>query len=586
MPNPKNRQDRVCEVWCERCNRQTEEAICSICGKETREDTPSVVFWCPDCNIPILHEHSSRSISCPLCGASADYLCTDLRPVFPEERLLYEVIRDRPFKHLEDSVWADGSKYYINGVPDSISVKEYESLDIDKVIKDLRKHKDNNNNIAFDDMVKRFTEANREHLQSIYEEAAAFVRDAATDYPEENLVVSFSGGKDSTVTADIAVRALSNPCLVHIFGDTTLEFPSTIEYARRFKCSHPMAIFKTARNDEQEFYKVADIIGPPARMTRWCCSMFKTGPISRVFNSMYRNQDILTFYGIRKRESVSRSKYNRTEDSAESVKIQRQKVASPVFFWSDLEIWLYILSEEIDFNEAYRLGYDRVGCWCCPNNNPKAQFLSKVYMPEESRRWRDFLVSFAKRIGKPDPEVYVDEGWWKARQGGNGLAAAESVKVRSNQCATEDNAFVFSLDRPYSEELEGLFTPLGIYTEGLGRKLVRERVFLDPRTRQPSFAIMPFTQGDSEHSIKVRVLDETRIEEILMMAKYQIIKFNACRQCLKCESLCRYGAISISMGAYQIDSRKCMHCYQCVTDKYLEGGCLMRKYLRTKEQDQ
>jgi integrase len=84
--------------------------------------------------------------------------------------------------------------------------------------------------------------------------------------------------------------------------------------------------------------------------------MFKTGPITRVINSLYRNQQILTFYGIRKSESVSRSKYNRVEDDAESVKIQQQTVASPIFFWKDLDIWLYMLAEEVDFNEAYRLG--------------------------------------------------------------------------------------------------------------------------------------------------------------------------------------------------------------------------------------
>ena len=44
--------------------------------------------------------------------------------------------------------------------------------------------------------------------------------------------------------------------------------------------------------------------------------------------------------------------------------------------------------------------------------------------------WRDFLITFAKQVGKPDPEVYVDSGKWKARQGGNGLAAAEDVKIR------------------------------------------------------------------------------------------------------------------------------------------------------------
>lgn len=113
--------------------------------------------------------------------------------------------------------------------------------------------------------------------------------------------------------------------------------------------------------------------------------MFKTGPITRIINKLYRDTRILTFYGIRKSESVSRSKYNRIEDDAESVKIQQQTVASPIFFWKDIDIWLYILAEKIDFNEAYRLGYDRVGCWCCPNNNQRAQFLSRIYMPEQSK---------------------------------------------------------------------------------------------------------------------------------------------------------------------------------------------------------
>lgn len=129
----------------------------------------------------------------------------------------------------------------------------------------------------------------------------------------------------------MVIKSLSNPSLVHIFGDTTLEFPYTTEYANRYREEHPQAIFKIARNNEQVFMDVCEDIGPPARMMRWCCSMFKTGPITRVINSLYRNQQILTFYGIRKSESVSRSKYNRVEDDAESVKIQQQTVASLSF---------------------------------------------------------------------------------------------------------------------------------------------------------------------------------------------------------------------------------------------------------------
>jgi phosphoadenosine phosphosulfate reductase len=120
--------------------------------------------------------------------------------------------------------------------------------------------------------------------------------------------------------------------------------------------------------------------------------MFKTGPITRVINSIFKDMNILTFYGIRKCESVARSKYKRTEDDGAAIKIIKQKVASPIFFWLDADIWLYLLGEKIDFNDAYQLGYDRVGCWCCPNNNPRAQFLAKIYMPDESKKWRDFLV--------------------------------------------------------------------------------------------------------------------------------------------------------------------------------------------------
>lgn len=125
--------------------------------------------------------------------------------------------------------------------------------------------------------------------------------------------------------------------------------------------------------------------------------MFKTGPITRVIDSLYRSEQVLTFYGIRKAESASRSKYNRIEDDSEAVKIQQQTVASPIFFWKDIDIWLYILNDRIDFNDAYRLGYDRVGCWCCPNNNDRAQFLSKIYMPAQSIKWRTFLFDFAKK---------------------------------------------------------------------------------------------------------------------------------------------------------------------------------------------
>ena len=57
-----------------------------------------------------------------------------------------------------------------------------------------------------------------------------------------DMFVSFSGGKDSTVTSDLVIRALSEPKILHIFGDTTLEFPETIKYVERLK-EHPKLRF-------------------------------------------------------------------------------------------------------------------------------------------------------------------------------------------------------------------------------------------------------------------------------------------------------------------------------------------------------
>ena len=571
-------------MWCTQCNIETNDTVCPICGATTIEDLPVEVYWCNNCCVPVIQttNQADKGI-CPICGRATKYLAADLRPVFPEERILLESLLGMEHDTLlKKSIWANNNRYYIDGKSMTLPNSIYQITDTSKITEELNKRQNEVTYSFFDDNSKDFVFANSARLNYIKDEAYAFIQKEASKFPEENIVVSFSGGKDSTVTADLAVKALSNPSLVHIFGDTMLEFPSTIEYAHRFRDAHPDAIFQIAKNDEQNFYDVCEDIGPPARMMRWCCSMFKTGPITRIINSLYRSQQILTFYGIRKSESVSRSKYNRIEDSSDSVKIQQQTVASPIFFWKDIDIWLYLLAEKVDFNDAYRLGYDRVGCWCCPNNNSRAQFLSKIYMPEQSKRWRDFLIGFAQKIGKPDPEVYVDTGKWKARQGGNGLASASDVKIKFTNCTSEDHAKIYRLIRPFDDELVGMFVPFGRVAPELGKKLLHEVIVLDSKTNVPILSLQPYFQDGYEYAVKVRTMNVADHEDLQRMVSYQIRKFNACRKCLKCESLCRVGAITINNFGYFINPQKCVHCKTCMTAKYLDGGCMMDKYLRTK----
>ena len=95
-----------------------------------------------------------------------------------------------------------------------------------------------------------------------------------------------------------------------------------------------------AKNKEKNFYDMCEVIGPPSRVMRWCCTVFKTGAITQYINTMFRNYNrVLTFYGIRRSESASRNKYDMESDSP---KITKQRIVSPIIDWLDVDVWLYI----------------------------------------------------------------------------------------------------------------------------------------------------------------------------------------------------------------------------------------------------
>ena len=127
-----------------------------------------------------------------------------------------------------------------------------------------------------------------------------------------------------------------------------------------------------------------------------------------------------------------------------------------------------------------------------------------------------------------------------------------------------------------------MFVPFGKIAKELGQKLLNEVIVLDVRSNVPILSIQPFRQDGYEYAVKVRTMNVADHDSLQRMVSYQIRKFNACRKCLKCESLCKAGAITINSLGYFIDPKKCVHCKMCVTAKYLHGGCLMDKFLRTK----
>lgn len=572
---------------CKKCdNLICETSTCPVCGERTNIDKMEI-YWCEKCKTPIFNS------KCSVCDKEGKYIGTDIRPVFPEERLLIEVILGKPFEFAGKSVWnTSGNNYIVDGKKIKFSVQNtVNNADVQKIRNDIEKYKNENEKYEQEffkmDYVKNFIKANSIRLNYIMNEGMNYIRNEAKRFNDDEMFVSFSGGKDSTVTSDLVMKALGREDIIHVYGDTTLEYPTTEVYVSRFRKIHKGTPMLIAKNKEQNFNELCRTIGPPSRMMRWCCTIFKTGAITRKINSTFKEKRrILTFQGIRRNESTARSKYDRESDNS---KISKQLAVSPIIDWLEFDVWLYIISNKIDFNDAYRQGFARVGCWCCPNNSSWSEFLASIYMQEMYDEFHKILVEFAQNVGKPDPEDYIKEGGWKARQGGNGIDYSRNAVVEFKPCALYENTINFDLNKGITQNIYEFFKPFGTLNYTIGNKLLNEVYILDKKTNEP---LMKLIGRVGQSNLKVTVLKFTnqfknmKTAEILI--KNQITKYQVCIGCLACESNCKFNAIKINnIGnlkedvVYKIDETKCVGCLECV--KHFSGGCFMRKVLRTKK---
>lgn len=557
------------------------------------------VFWCDDCQSVFKAEivGGRKSHPCPICGTNARYLTSDVRPVFARERRILQFYGHGAL--LTEQIWRSSKSpnYYIDGR--SVTLPHFEQLKTDlAAIGDFIADSDHYDAVD-EQLIERYRQllqANQTYLNSLEDEAFRFIQKCEKRFQRRMLMVSFSGGKDSTVVSDLVRRALGRSDVLHVFGDTTLEDENTYAYVREFREQNPLVPFFEARA-EHDFHELVEEMGPPSRVMRWCCTIFKAGPINNLLLTL-GDQKVLTYYGIRHDESARRSRYHRLSwNSPERVgkvvkvdqddelngvtvgaKIGQQITASPIVEWSEFDVWLYILLNGVLFNKSYRLGYTRVGCWLCPLNSEWSELIGNIFFPEDSKRWRAQLIDFARRIGKPDPEEYIDDRGWVKRFGGAGLPnsfAGISVKP----CGDMDNTIQVDVERPVNVELEEFLKPLGKINRDRSRPSLGE-IYLEGRPNQKWSAII-VQAPEGSTSIRYTVLNpQGDFKHITAYLKYQATKFQTCIQCTACSAVCPHNAITIKpdQRIYEIDQDVCTGCMECVTH-FGSTGCLVAKSL-------
>ncbi len=569
------------------------------------------IYWCDTCQCVFKSEvvHGRKTSPCVYCGTPARYLTSDVRPVFARERRILQFYGHGAL--LTEQVWRSSKSpnYYVNGR--TVTLPQFDALKSDlAAIGDFIADSDHYDSVdaRLIQEYQRVLQINRVYLNGLEDEAFRFVQKCVQRIKRRMLMVSFSGGKDSTVVSDVVRRALGRSDILHVFGDTTLEDENTYAYVREFREQNPLVPFFEAKA-EHDFHELVDEIGPPSRVMRWCCTIFKAGPINNLLLTL-GDQKVLTFYGIRHDESARRSRYHRLswnspdrvgkvisvdpdrpgkganvadqDDELNGItvgaKIGQQITASPIVEWSEFDVWLYIILNEVHFNKSYRLGYTRVGCWLCPLNSEWSELIGNIFFPEDSKRWRAQLIDFARRIGKPDPEEYVDDRGWVKRFGGAGLPNSFSG-ISAKPCGDMDSTIQVEVERPVNVELEEFLKPLGKINRDRSRPALGE-IYLEGRPNQKWSAII-VQAPEGSTTIRYTVLDpQGDFKHITAYLKYQSTKFQTCIQCTACSAVCPHNAITIKpdQRIYEIDQDVCTGCMECVTH-FGSTGCLVAKSL-------
>ncbi len=544
------------------------------------------VYWCPTCKIPVI----DNSI-CPLCGTHGKQISQNgiCNPVFlQEKRLLSKILNDDLY---EKNVWYLGSSYYL---VDGKRIRApyvdfYKSKSHFSIAKELRADIENEDSIPNQDL---YIKANERYINELIYEAEDYITSLVATLKEDSSknympTVSFSGGKDSTVVSRVVRDALQDESIIHYFGDTTLEFPSTHTYVEKyFRIENPFTPMIPSET-ENDFFKLCKVFGPPSKFERWCCTIFKTSNLNTEYQNLVGNS--LTFLGIRHSESKERQNYERTQDHS---KIGSQINAMPIIEWYDCDVWLYILYKGIRFNDAYRWGYKRVGCWCCPNNSDWSMMLTDIYYPELSGKWKDMLYDFATKTNKTDIEDYVENGKWKTRKGASGLET-RNVNISDTPCNLSDRARNIIIKRKINRDVIEFFKPFGELSifdkEDATYITVTEKECVSPDGEiKPRRKVCELVVTWGTPVLKVLPAKGTDILLLVNRLKCQMRKYQYCIRCTACDSICPYGAITtMGEGRYSVDETKCVQnlseCSKCIAKFY--NGCITCQVLAGKKTD-
>lgn len=421
----------------------------------------------------------------------------------------------------------------------------------------------NNGPLRFID-IPGMVDKNKDLLEKLTQETIKKVFNTYVEYEDKVDVfyVAFSGGKDSIVTLDIVQRALPHNKFKVLFGDTGMEFPDTYKAVDKIeeecRCQGIEFIRAKSHFSPDESWKK---FGPPATVTRWCCSVHKTAPQVLSLRELTGKVDFtgMAFIGVRASESLSRSEYDYVSLGE---KHKGQYSCNPILEWNSAELYLYIFAENILLSEAYKKGNRRAGCLVCPRAAERNDYMARVWYKDEFDALINSIKSVYKKSFTSEQQLddFIANGGWKARKNGR------DVDIQMNYVESTGKEYhSIKVTKAKTDWKEWIKTIGVLLNDTSPYKILF-------RNEQYEINVIENT-GDIEVQYATSLPKQNPL--FIKLLKNVFRKTACCVQCRECEADCHNGCITMKDGIFNI-SDNCVHCSQC---HKVDKGCLVYKSL-------
>lgn len=337
--------------------------------------------------------------------------------------------------------------------------------------------------------------------------------------------VCFSGGKDSLVTLDLAIKSGIDKV---VFCDTTMEFQETLDYIRKVEEFYDIRV-ETVTAPEP-FFKLVYKIGFPSRTMRWCCKVYKFSPLA-IFARENKVKSYIT--GLRSEENVRRKQYSKNDENH----LIDSKQINPILDWSSKDIWDYIKRDNLPVNPLYNLGFKRIGCWPCPFKSKVDWSLIKKFFPDKSNFLDKTLKSIFKNcegVGIKNLDDFLKNFKWTAYR------------------------------RPQNSEIQGKIEYIDDIT------LIHLE---NPSNLKKVEKIIPILTKEYE-VIRNSIMIKSKVRK--QSLKILVEKALNCVGCGTCVSFCNF--LRIERNQLEVDIQNCTSCLRCIKTSTMRGACIMRNF--------